>query len=383
MAIARWSDGELDPFRDAGDPVADRTVAALAGDGRIGALNTVMRALVDNDDLPSDDLPHEVVDYLAETRALPAWSDPDRLHDGGRLFTRYGPEMVQMLFGASLPILYAAHPGCEVLVATGRMTTGIQRRVIETGQFVIDVTEPDAFGPSGRGILTCQKVRLMHAAIRYYLAVDERWRGEWRTEWRTPICQEDLAGTMLSFSVTVLRSLERSNITLSRSEKEGYLHIWLVIGHLLGIDSRLMPRDYADAEALLERWMDRNHRPNDTSRELTRAMIDFWYARVPGRVFDGVTSGWCRLWIGDHLADQLGVPKYNWTRFLLRLQMIVWKYEDRLEDRVIPYQAFTRLWTRKLIKALMRLERGGRRASFHVPEHLQAAWGLDGRESRS
>jgi hypothetical protein len=287
-----------------------------------------------------------------------------------------------MLFGASLPILYAAHPGCEVLVATGRMTRGIQRRVIETGQFVINVSDPAAWAPEGNGIATVQKVRLMHAAIRHYLRHDERWATGWDPAWRVPICQEDLAGTMLSFSVAVVRSLEMSNITISADERAAFLHLWQVVGHLLGIDERLQPAGYAEAEALLERWMARNHHPTDTSRELMRAMVDFWYARVPGRVFDGVTSGWCRLWIGDELADALGVPPFNWTRRLLALQMAVWRHEDRFEDRVIPYQAFTRFWTRRLIRALMHIERGGRRPDFTIPERLQYAWGVRRRPRR-
>jgi hypothetical protein len=372
----RWSSAVLEPFRALGDPLADDAIRAVAAAGRLDAVNQVMTGLVDNDDLPAADLPPELDAYIERSRELPEWVDRERLRNGRRLFVRYGPEMVQMLFGASLPILYAAHPGCEVLVATGRMTRSIQRRVIETGQFVIDVTEPDAFEPGGRGIVTTQKVRLMHAAIRHYLDRDDRWRAEWQPEWQTPICQEDLAGTMLSFSVTVCASLERSNITLTVDEKEDYLHLWKVIGHLLGIDDRLMPVDYPDAEALLAAWMARNHRPNDSSRELMQAMLDFWYARVPGRVFDGVTSGWCRTWIGDELADQLGVPPFGWTRSILRLQTTIWKYEDRFEDRVLPYQAFTRFWTRRLIKGLMHVERGGRRPDFHVPAQLQAEWGI-------
>lgn len=372
----RWSDAVLDPMRDRGDPLADDAIRAVAASGRLDAVNRIMAGLVDNDDMPLADLPPELDAYLRTSRSLPPWVDHERLRRGRLLFVRYGPEMIQMLFGASLPILYAAHPGCEVLVATGQMTRSIQRRVIETGQFVIDVTEPDAFEPGGRGIVTTQKVRLMHAAIRCYLTTDDRWRAHWDPAWRTPICQEDLAGTMMSFSVTVCDALQRSNITLSAGEREDYLHLWRVIGHLLGIEDDLMPADYADAEALLARWKARNHRPNDSSRALMRAMADFWYERLPGRLFDGVTTGWCRTWIGDELADQLGVPPFGWTRSILRLQTTIWKYEDRLEDRFVPYEAFTRFWTRRLIKALLHVERGGQRPGFHVPPGLQAEWGV-------
>lgn len=58
-----------------------------------------------------------------------------------------------MLMGASLPTLYAAYKGAQVLVLTDRMVdyTKLQRRVVETAQFVMDVTEFEAFEPEGSG----------------------------------------------------------------------------------------------------------------------------------------------------------------------------------------------------------------------------------------
>ena len=362
--------------RHLGDPLADRTIQAISSSRDFAPVNQVMRTLVENDDFPTAELPPAVQHYMEQSSALPSWANLDQMRRGGRLFVRYGPEMVLMLFGASLPLLYAAHPGCEVLLATRQMTHNVHRRIIETGQFVIDVTEPRAWEPDGRGLLTSQKVRLMHAAIRHYLTRDDRWREHWRPEWGTPICQEDLVGTMLTFSVTIIQKLELSKITLTEDEKESYLHLWKVIGYLLGIDENRMPADYAEAEALLALWMRRNHRPNDTSRQLMKAMIDFWYLRVPGRSFDGVTSGWCRLWIGDELADALGVPPFNWTRHLLTMQIQAWKVKDRLGDRSVPFQAFTRDWTRALRQALMLVERDGQRPDFRIPEQLQYRWGL-------
>ncbi|MDX1613630.1 MAG: oxygenase MpaB family protein [Candidatus Promineifilaceae bacterium] len=366
----------LDAGRHAGDPLADQTIQAIASGQDIGLVNQVMRTLVENDDFPTAELPSPVMDYMERSSLLPSWANLEQMQHGGQLFVRYGPEIVLMLFGASLPLLYAAHPGCEVLLATRQMTHNVHRRIIETGQFVIDVTEPRAWEPAGRGRLTSQKVRLMHAAIRHYLTKDQRWREHWRADWGTPICQEDLLGTMLTFSVTIIQKLELSRITLSQAEKESYLHLWKVVGYLLGVDEGRMPADYEEAEALLALWMQRNHRPNDTSRRLMKAMIDFWYLRVPGRRFDRVTSGWCRLWIGDELADAMGVPPFNWTRHLLNAQIRLWQAKDRLGDRSAPFQSLTRFWTRGLMQALMMVERDGQRPDFRIPEQLQAKWGL-------
>jgi hypothetical protein len=374
MSNSRWTDELLDKMRREGDPPADAVVQALFEQGNLESVNKLMRTLIENDDMPPAELPAIVLDYLNTTSHLPAWADHEKLKLGSHLFNRYGPEMVLLLFGASLPVLYAAHPGNEVLVATTHMTNNVHRRIIETGQFIFDVTDLKAWNGSGRGLRSSQKVRLMHAATRHYLWHHPQWCEHWQPDWLVPICQEDLAGTMLSFSVTTIQGLEISNITLNAEEKEAYLHLWKVIGHLIGVKDELMPTDYADAENLFNKWAARNHKDTPAGRELMKAMVDFWYERVPGTVFDGVTSGWARLWVGDKLADMLGIPPFNWTLNLLKLQIFIWKYEDVFEDWFVPYQFFTRFWTRKLMIALMALERNGKRPDFHIPTALQEKW---------
>jgi hypothetical protein len=82
------------------------------------------------------------------------------------------------------------------------------------------------------------------------------------------------------------------------------------------------------------------------------------------------------LWIGDELADAMNVPPFNWTRHLLTVQIQVFKVKDRFGDRSVPFQSFTRFWTRALMRALMRMERDGRRPDFRIPEQLQHTWGV-------
>lgn len=372
----RWTDPLLDHFRTVGDPPADAVVRTVFEAGTLDDVNRIMRTLVENDDLPSEELPAVVRDYLVETAQLPEWADPELMLAGARFFTRYGPEMVQLLFGASLPVLYAAHPGNEVLVLTKKMTDNMYRRIVETAQFVLDVTEEDAFEPHGHGIRTTQKVRLMHATIRHFLAVDPRWSAAWRDEWRMPICQSDLAGTMLSFSVAPIQGLEKSNVGISREEKEAFLHLWKVIGHLLGIVDDLLPTDWDDALDLFDQWKRRNHKESEAGRILGGALVDFMTEYVPGRLFDGVVTGWTRLWSGDEVADMIGVPPYDWTLILLRGTTFVWGIEDYFEDRVPPLRWLTRFWARRLLRGLMRVGRGGKRPDFAIPAHLHGQWGL-------
>src|ERR1022692_2275462 len=245
MDTPRWNDAQLDAMRQTQDPVADPVVAALFAAGKVDAVNSLMRTLVENDGLPPGALPVSVTDYLAATGGLPDWADPAKIAAGERVFWRYGPAMIAILHCYALPFCYAGRKGVQVLALTARLTGNPARRVIETAQMVVDVMRPGGLGAEGSGIRTAQKVRLMHAGVRCLIG---QYPG-WKPEFDLPINQEDLAGTLLSFSYISLDGLQRLGYVLSNDEIEGYLHAWKVAGHILGIRPEMLPVDYADATA--------------------------------------------------------------------------------------------------------------------------------------
>jgi hypothetical protein len=178
-----------------------------------------MRTLIENDDLPSDQLPQGIREYLATSAQMPAWMDPARLQAGERVFWRYGPEIIMNLFCYGLPSCYAAAKGVQVLALTTRLFSNPTRRVIETAQMVVDVMAPGGLAARGRGVRTAQKVRLMHAAVRYQIATHRLWN----PAWDQPINQEDLVGTLLAFSWVCLDGLRQLGFELSVDEAESYL----------------------------------------------------------------------------------------------------------------------------------------------------------------
>ena len=74
-----WTDQVLDLMRQVTDPLADAVVADVFQHGQAEAVNTLMRTLIENDDLPSDHLPPGMREYLATSAQLPAWVEPDHL----------------------------------------------------------------------------------------------------------------------------------------------------------------------------------------------------------------------------------------------------------------------------------------------------------------
>jgi len=379
---ARWTDALLDRMRELGDPVADAPVAAVLDRGGVDAVHTMMRSLVRADQAVPQELPDEIQAYLIESLPLPEWADMDKIRRGQQLFETWGVEIAICLFCASLPSSYAAANGVKALYLTARLDTDARRRVMETGQFLIDVLTVGGLDEHGKGRRTIQRVRLMHAAVRHLIkARDELTPGMWHSDWGTPINQEDLAGTLLSFSYVVADPLVRLGVRVSAPDVDAYLHLWNVIGHLLGVRDELLVRDVADAAALVDSIGRRQFAASLEGQELTRALLDLLDELTPLHRFDDTIPPLIRHLIGDQTADLLAVPKSDLADGRLA-RIANWSFVHvvgRVERDVPRYQLMSELarpFGRELLTSLFRFERGGERAPFDIPDHLARTWDI-------
>jgi hypothetical protein len=80
------------------------------------------------------------------------------------------------------------------------------------------------------------QVRLLHANMRRLV----RSRGFDERAYGTPINQVDLARTWMDFTVTSLQAEESMGFGLTTNETATLYRCWWLIGHLLGIDARLI-----------------------------------------------------------------------------------------------------------------------------------------------
>ena len=370
---ARWNDAQLDAMRQTQDPVADPVVAAIFAAGQVNAVNSLMQTLVENDGLPPDALPANVAAYLAATAGLPDWADPAKIAAGEGVFWRYGPAIIAALTCYALPFCYAGRKGVQVLALTARLTSNPARRVIETAQMVVDVMRPGGLGAVGSGIRTAQKVRLMHAAVRLLIA---QYPG-WKPEFDLPINQEDMAGTLLSFSSITLEGLERLGYALSTDEIEGYLHAWKVVGHILGIRPEMLPIDYADAGALAARIAARQFVACEEGQYMTRALVQMLQHVVPGDLFDAVPEVLMRYFLGDRTADLLAVAPEHAAEILLGPLQLLVHTESTLMHSSSELARLHERFGRALIEGIVLVGRGGKRIPFTVPTELLQAWGVN------
>lgn len=369
MYRKRWAKILLD-HQEVADPTADELIEHIYhNSGQLDVVNDIFKSLVRNEDIMREELPIEICEYLDATNDLPAWADQEMLELGSNVFSKNAAQIVLALHLASLPVLYAADRGAQLLYLTQQMTSHIERRICETAQFVLDVTEDNAFAPNNAGIVTTQKVRLMHAAVRHFIGHDPKWSKHWQGKWGVPISQSALAITMLSFSTVVIQCLEKSGITVTKEEKEAYLHLWKVVGHILGIRSELMPKNYKESVDMIDTFRRIAYGPTDEGRALTKVLIEFVQRNVHAP--DKLITDWMRFWLDDDMCDLLGVPEKSWASPIIDVIHFTWKIESIIEHAVPLDERITDYLSHQLLEGLLTIERGGNRPHFRLPRSLQ------------
>lgn len=243
---------------------------------------------------------------LLSAGQLPEWANQKKMQTGAAFFARYASLIMNMLGLLSLPYCYAAADGARVLYYSERLRNDVGKRLRETGEFVWQVMSPDAFTPEGLGFATIFKVRMMHAMARYYTLAS----GQWQVAWGQPVNQEDMAGTNLSFSLLVIRGLRKLDIAVSYADQQAFMHLWNVIGCLLGVDERLLPEDGQQAIALEQAISRRQFKSSEEGRALTKSLTDYITGAnlSKGSISAKETVQLMRFLVGDEVADIIDLP---------------------------------------------------------------------------
>jgi len=345
-----WDSAFLDQMRCVGDPAADDAVDAMlrANDGRPeDTAKLLLRQLLGGGhhnallQAPGTEL---LAQFLEEHRKLPAWADRaliERAQEIGREHMVVGSVLLAV---ASLPECYLDARGAPVLSATGQLSEQPARRLRHTAHMVFSVCAPHSLYPRAGddgaaipvGIAKALTVRLMHALIRrftsegyrlpetFYASVEQELglddafgRGESEP---VPINQEDQAYVLLTFSYVVIRGLERLGIGLDARDRDAYVHLWNVIGHVMGVRRELMPEGYAEAASLFHALKQRLAGPSEEGKALMAAMMEWTNRLVPRplRRFNLAAELVVRF-VGPESAAMLGIEQrgLRWLRHRL------------------------------------------------------------------
>ncbi|MGW3305288.1 oxygenase MpaB family protein [Streptomyces sp. NPDC001073] len=366
-----YTETSMDGLRRAGDELADATVAALFDRGEVGKFNTLMRYVsVAGAPLP-DGLPSVALEYLNATSTPPSWVDWAEMERARLFFIDNNVHISTALSFASMPACYVVPPVAKLLSASHGLRYP-SKRMAETGQFTVYLMRPDAFEAGSRFIPAAQKVRLLHASIRHHLLRENQWDAG---ESGTPICQEDMIGGQMFFSMLVLDSLHRLGIHMSTEGAEAYYYAWRVVGAMLGVDQDAVPKSLEEARQFLDLYMLRHMGPSEEGAVLTRQLIDLYEEVVPGTFFDPVVSALIRHLVGDTCADWLQVPRTRWDTLVKAVPHLLGVLET-IEDRSpLGAWALDRLGHLTTVLELSSLTRG-RVMHYAIPEQLKKDYGV-------
>lgn len=270
-------------------------------------------------------------DYYSE---LPSWLDVDQLERGQRVFLSYLPAIAVSLYYRSLVPGFSIPKIAEVLLQTKYLAPPssremVQARLIDTGAMVaLCMCKVEHLLPNQRGWKAAIRVRFLHAKVRHSLLARKTWKVE---ENGIPINQEDMAATLLAFSVNVLLGIEIVlRNPLSESDQKDYIALWRYIGWLLGVEVRdenpdaldpCGPGFYKDKPDEIAHSFDVFQsiilhllRPNEASRKICHHLLQIGRSNENSSAM----SNWylfralrCREFIGDPLADALHLPLHS------------------------------------------------------------------------
>jgi hypothetical protein len=394
------SDEELDALRRLGDDEADERVRQFVEDTgldpkeflavlvRYGAgTEDIKRGFQANETLPTVEEAEVAACYPDDLGSLPAWADEDQLRRGQEFFRDFGLEIASGLFSASLPMSYTATRGAQVLTRTTELVSNAERRIAETGQMLLDVmASNDAsmppLSPDTFAFKAARGVRLFHAAVRYWILNDpeEKWDVD---RLGVPINQEDLLGTLAAFTVAMIDSIEKMGVSVDERPRDAYLHLWLVVGHLMGIDYELLlprgfpadeqPLAYADVRRLQSEIMRRNAGASPEGPTLMSALLDAMERSMPFP-FKELPRALTRHLIGSRYADMLQVPRAGLMDLAVGALRPVARVVTPL-IRIGPFGKMADDATRKMYNSWIRTRRGERpRWRF---EWARQNWGVE------
>ncbi len=374
----------LDSMRELVDPPADQVAAAMCEGGayRIFADLVKKHEVWEDDGSPSRKLPEEVRTYLTLSSTLPSWINAAMVKQAEEFFLLYGISSATQLSCASLPECYIMRYGTEVLAFTKFLQIDPARRIRETAQMIMNVMCPGGLIAGGRigvGVHATQKVRVMHAVIRYMVEHDSSTPAnpadpELRKKFGRPINQEDLAFTLLTFSYVAVRSFVKLGVRMTDADKNNYVHCWNVVGFLMGIREELLPADYEESKKLYDAIREHQAGASKAGQALTAALMNLLEQLMP----DGsrhLPVCLTRYLVGSETAAMLGLrqPPYR-DRVQFWCVLRLWRGVVRIAGRFHDDRPYRFASERLHLRLMNRLGKLPGHAPFRIPPEFIDRW---------
>ncbi|WP_419704532.1 oxygenase MpaB family protein [Promicromonospora sp. NFX87] len=221
---------------DAGAALAAAMRLPAGAPGRV--THKQVRAALAGDGAGDVGSPIALRQLLDEVTAVPGWVDWDLVEEGAAVQRRLGQNSSDVLLQLSLVGGYRFGGPTDLLAATGALTGGALRRLRETQEWTIGLSEPGALRPYAPAWRATVHVRVMHALVNASFTDPDRQgqRDRWDTaRWGLPVNQADQAATLGLFDGTLILGCRALGVRVPPSDSRALMHLWRWVGHLLGV----------------------------------------------------------------------------------------------------------------------------------------------------
>ncbi|NBE50161.1 oxygenase MpaB family protein [Streptomyces boluensis] len=296
------------------DDEVDRLMVSFIENGQVPAVNTAMESWVNNNDPLPAGLPGDLTAWLRKVNSLPSWADPAKLARAAD-FNRRKDTYLFMLYGLGSGIMSTVIPREARSVYWSAGGADMKDRAAKTFTFGYDLAQLDGFEPTGQFVVTANKTRLVHAAVRHLLPQSPHWSGV--SDQDIPISNADILVTFHSLGTYVRRKLLDWKVPFPAEDQEAFLHSWQVALHLLGVRDEYIPKSWAAAEAQSDQVLTPIIAPTTEGVQLAEDLLG-----LPSQVDLGVTRGFLnefvRYVLSDEIGDWLGLKRDPASAALIR-----------------------------------------------------------------
>ncbi|MFI9449974.1 oxygenase MpaB family protein [Amycolatopsis sp. NPDC052450] len=311
------------------DDEIDRIMAAVLEAGQVPSVNAAIGPWVDNNDPLPGGLPADLAEYLQRVNKLPSWADPAKLRRAAD-FNRRKDTYLFMLYGLGSGIMSTVIPREAKSVYWSAGGADMQDRAAKTFTFGYDLSDLNAFEPGGQFVVTANKTRLVHAAVRHLLPQSAHWKAV--ADERIPISNGDILVTFHSLGTFVHRKLREWKVPMSAADEAAFLHMWQVAIHLLGVREEFIPQTWAAAHAQSAQVLTPILSPSHEGKELAEDLLGLT-AQVDLGVTRGFLNEFVRYVLSDAIGDWLGLRRDYASAALIRT---TWPAYIAFREGLIP-----------------------------------------------
>ena len=353
------------------DPVCDAMMEQLDAVPTRDSDRFLRLAVEEPDDPTLSDAPPAVHAFIEDLETVPDWVDFDGFAGGVRAFHRDSSTCLAAMLGGVLVEGFSTTIA-KAFFITGRLRDQGVRRLHQNNRHMIEILFPGGLETRADGWRLSVRNRLVHARVRRLFNTSDEWDTD---AWGVPISAAHTGYALTAFSARMLQHMKSLGARYSGEELDSFMDVWRYSGHLMGIPSTILLRDYADALELFRIGALCEPDPGIESVVMANSLVN------SAPVVAGITEPVARrklakyiyvvsrAMIGGKLADQLQYPSDRTLGVLpwFRAQRRYHRFMRHRLPKLTRESNFSEFSTLLEVSALQELEIG-----YKLPDHVYA-----------